>query len=111
MKKTYYLALLFVFIFGVACASDSTFLPTAIPSSSVVAKLPDDSQPVIPDDAEVDRKTAMLLGLDIHRQLWATRPTDNYKFGFKWNVGDFAYEKPNVEVRVLKNEVDAVVWA
>ncbi len=111
MKKTYYLALLFVFIFGVACASDSTLLPTATPSSSVVAKLPDDSQPVIPDDAEVDRKTAMLLGLDIHRQLWATRPTDNYKFGFKWNVGDFAYEKANVEVRVLKNEVDAVVWA
>ena len=111
MKIFYYLTLLFVFICGVACASDSSPVATVIPSASVVAKLPDDSKPVVPADAEVDRKTAMLLGLDIHRQLWATRPSNNYKFGFKWNVGDFAYEKANVEVRVLKNEIDVVVWA
>jgi len=111
MKNIYYLTLLFVFICVVACASDSSATATNTPSTSVVAKLPDDSEPVVPADAEVDRKTAMLLGLDIHRQLWATRPSNNYKFGFKWNVGDFAYEKANVEVRVLKNEIDAVVWA
>lgn len=67
--------------------------------------------PVIPSGAEVDRKTAMLLGLDLHRQLWATRPSNNYKFGFQWNVGELAYERANVEVRVLKNELDAVLWA
>ena len=81
MKFFYYLTLLFVFICGVACASDSSPVTTVIPSTSVVAKLPDDLKPVVPTDAEVDRKTAMLLGLDIHRQLWATRPSNNYKFG------------------------------
>jgi hypothetical protein len=53
----------------------------------------------------------MLLGIDLHRQLWATRPTNNYKFGFQWNVGEFAYERANVEVRVLKDELATVGWA
>jgi hypothetical protein len=51
------------------------------------------------------------MGIDVHRQLWATRPTDNYKFGFQWNVGDYAYQTANVEVRILKGEVDRVSWA
>ena len=109
MKKNCFLVLLLLFMGLVACSSDTSPTATSILSTPVVVKLAEDAQPVIPADAEVDRETAMLLGMD--RQLWATRPTNNYKFGFKWNVGDFAYEKANVEVRVLKNEIDAVAWA
>ena len=96
MKKSCFLVLLLLFIGLVACSSDTSPTATSIPSTPVVVKLAEDAQPVIPADAEVDRETAMLLGMDLHRQLWATRPTNNYKFGFKWNVGDFAYEKANV---------------
>jgi hypothetical protein len=53
----------------------------------------------------------MLLGIDLHRQLWGTRPSSNYKFGFQWTVGEYAYERANVEVRVIKSEVDDVLWA
>ena len=111
MKKNCFLVLLLLFISLVACSSDSSPKATSIPATRVVVKLAEDAQPIMPADAEIDRETAMLLGMDLHRQLWATRPTNNYKFGFKWNVGDFAYEKANVEVRVLKNEIDAVAWA
>ena len=111
MKKNYSLVLPLLFISLVACSSDSSPKATSIPATRVVVKLAEDAQPIMPADAEIDRETAMLLGMDLHRQLWATRPTNNYKFGFQWNVGDFAYEKANVEVRVLKNEIDAVAWA
>jgi hypothetical protein len=111
MKKNCFLVLLLLFMGLVSCSSDTSPTATSIPLTPVVVKLAEDAQPVIPADAEVDRETAMLLGMDLHRQLWATRPTNNYKFGFQWNVGDFAYEKANVEVRVLKNEIDAVAWA
>ena len=111
MKKNYSLVLPLLFISLVACSSDSSPKATSIPATRVVVKLAEDAQPVMPADAEIDRETAMLLGMDLHRQLWATRPSNNYKFGFQWNVGDFAYEKANVEVRVLKNEIDAVAWA
>lgn len=107
----YSLVLPLLFISLVACSSDSSPKATSIPATRVVVKLAEDAQPIMPADAEIDRETAMLLGMDLHRQLWATRPTNNYKFGFQWNVGDFAYEKANVEVRVLKNEIDAVAWA
>ena len=111
MNFFYSLVLPLLFISLVACSSDSSPKATSIPATRVVVKLAEDAQPIMPADAEIDRETAMLLGMDIHRQLWATRPTNNYKFGFQWNVGDFAYEKANVEVRVLKNEIDAVAWA
>ena len=111
MEKICSLVLPLLFISLVACSSDSSPKATSIPATRVVVKLAEDAQPIMPADAEIDRETAMLLGMDLHRQLWATRPTNNYKFGFKWNVGDFAYEKANVEVRVLKNEIDAVAWA
>ena len=95
-----------------ACSSEPE--PTATPrptATSAVGNPTVVGPPVIPSGAEVDRKTAMLLGRDLHRQLWATRPSNNYKFGFQWNVGDLAYERANVEVRVLKNELEAVLWA
>ncbi len=111
MKKNPSLVLLLLFISLLACSSDSSSTATSIPATRVVVKLAEDAQPIMPADAEIDRETAMLLGMDLHRQLWATRPSNNYKFGFQWNVGDFAYEKANVEVRVLKNEIDAVAWA
>ncbi len=111
MKKNCSLVLLLLFISLLACSSDSSSTATSIPATRVIVKLAEDAQPIMPADAEIDRETAMLLGMDLHRQLWATRPTNNYKFGFQWNVGDFAYEKANVEVRVLKNEIDAVAWA
>ena len=111
MNKNYSLVLPLLFISLVACSSDSSPKATSIPATRVVVKLAEDAQPIMPADAEIDRETAMLLGMDLHRQLWATRPSNNYKFGFQWNVGDFAYEKANVEVRVLKNEIDAVAWA
>jgi hypothetical protein len=114
MKRTVTLAML-VGIFAIALAACSSEPePTATPrptATTVVVQPMRDAQPVMPLEADLDRKTAMLLGLDLHRQLWATRPSNNYKFGFQWNVGEFAYERANVEVRVLKNELEAVLWA
>lgn len=113
MKRTVSLVFL-IAIFAIAltsCAADAE--PTARPAPTVrstVLPTGGDS-PVLPAGAEVDRKTAMLLGLDLHRQLWATRPSSNYKFGFQWNVGEMAYEKANVEVRVIKGDLDTVTWA
>ena len=83
-------------------------LASITPQASVSAS---NSPSILPDGAAVDRKAALLMGIDVHRQLWATRPTDNYKFGFQWNVGEFAYQTANVEVRILKGEVDEVSWA
>jgi len=95
-----------------ACSSEQEPTVTLRPTATSVLAYPTVvAPPVIPSGAEVDRKTAMLLGLDLHRQLWATRPSNNYKFGFQWNVGELAYERANVEIRVLKNELDAVLWA
>ena len=82
MKKNYSLVLPLLFISLVACSSDSSPKATSIPATRVVVKLAEDAQPIMPADAEIDRETAMLLGMDLHRQLWATRPTNNYKFGF-----------------------------
>jgi len=95
-----------------ACSSEPE--PTAIPRpTAMIAVLQptSDAQPIVPSGSDLDRKTAMLLGLDLHRQLWATRPSSNYKFGFQWNVGEFAYQRANVEVRVIKSELDGVLWA
>ena len=113
MKKHLFLALL-AFLLSIAivsCSAESEPTLTPKPTSTVSPPAGLGSAPVLPSDAEVDRKTAMLLGIDLHRQLWATRPSNNYKFGFQWTVGDFAYEKANVEVRVIKNQVDDVLWA
>ena len=95
-----------------ACSSEPE--PTAIPRpTAMIAVLQptSDAQPIVPSGSDLDRKTVMLLGLDLHRQLWATRPSSNYKFGFQWNVGEFAYQRANVEVRVIKSELDGVLWA
>jgi len=97
-----------------ACSSDPE--PTATPQpastpSPTVAPVGANAPPIIPDEAEVDRKAAMLLGIDLHRQLWATRPSSNYKYGFQWTEGEYAYQRANVEVRVIKSEVDDVLWA
>jgi len=114
MKRIATLVML-VGIFAVAltaCSSDPE--PTATPRpTSTAVPLPTNTsdQMIMPAGAEVDRKTAMLLGIDLHRQLWSTRPSNNYKFGFQWNVGEFAYERANVEVRIIKNELDGVSWA
>lgn len=94
-----------------ACSSDPEPTATPAPTSTPAPPAGIDAPPVMPQGADVDRKTAMLLGIDLHRQLWATRPSSNYKFGFQWTEGEYAYEKANVEVRVLKNEVDGVLWA
>ncbi|MCX8277300.1 MAG: DUF6174 domain-containing protein [Dehalococcoidia bacterium] len=115
MKRTVSLVLL-VAIFAVsltACSSDAEPTPTARPAPTVrPTTIPTGGDsPILPAGAEVDRKTAMLLGIDLHRQLWATRPSSNYKFGFQWNVGELAYEKANVEVRVIKSDIDEVSWA
>ncbi|MDG0867721.1 DUF6174 domain-containing protein [Candidatus Lucifugimonas marina] len=118
MKRTVSLALL-VGLFAialVACSSDPEPEPTATPrpTSTPAATMPPagaNAPPIIPDAAEVDRKAAMLLGIDLHRQLWATRPSSNYKYGFQWTEGEYAYQRANVEVRVIKSEVDDVLWA
>ncbi len=94
-----------------ACSSDPEPTATPRPTSTPAPPAGLGADPVIPDAAEVDRKTAMMLGIDLHRQLWETRPSNNYKFGFQWTVGEYAYERANVEVRVIKNEVDDVLWA
>ena len=85
----------------------ATVAPTRTPAPTISPDLP----AAIPADSEVDRETAMKLGIDLHRQLWATRPTSNYKFGFQWTVGEFAYQRANVEVRVLKGDISEVLWA
>ena len=114
MKRTVSLAALIgvLALALAACSSDpestATPQPTARPTVSPDAI---DSPLIMPEGVEVDRKTAMLIGIDLHRQLWATRPTNNYKFGFQWNVGEFAYERANVEVRVIKDELEIVNWA
>lgn len=83
----------------------ATSVPTTVPPNSP-------EQPnVIFEDAEVDPKTATLLGIGIHQTQWGTRPSDNYKFGFQWNVGEFAYQRANVVVWVIKGEIERVVWA
>ncbi|NQW21627.1 MAG: hypothetical protein HQ477_13055 [Chloroflexi bacterium] len=115
MKRTLLLAL-FVGIFVIAltaCSSDPKPTATPQPTSTPVpvATIEGDASSIVPDDAVIDRKTAMLIGINLHRELWATRPSSNYKFGFQWNEGEFAYERANVEVRVLKNIVDSVRWA
>lgn len=92
---------------GPGPVSTATAVPTATSVPAINPDLPD----IVPEGAEIDRKTAMLLGIDLHRQLWATRPSSNYKFGFQWNVGDYAYQRANVEVRVIKGELDDVLWA
>ncbi len=94
-----------------ACTSESEPTATSVPTVRPTTIPTGGDSPVLPSGAEVDQKTAMLLGIDLHRQLWDTRPSSNYKFGFQWNVGEFAYERANVEVRVIKSEVDGVSWA
>ncbi|MDA1280717.1 MAG: DUF6174 domain-containing protein [Chloroflexi bacterium] len=95
-----------------ACSSEPkpASPPTAVPTATTVV-VTSTPLPIVPEDAQVDRKAAMSLGIDLHRQLWSTRPSDSYKFGFQWNVGDHAYERANVEVRIVKGLVDKVVWA
>ena len=114
MKRTVSLAALIGVLALVLAACSSDPEPTVTPVPTVrptVASSTEPNSPILPEGAEVDRKTAMLLGIDLHRQLWATRPSNNYKFGFQWNVGEFAYERANVEVRVIKDELEIVNWA
>tara|TARA_B100000029_G_scaffold147589_1_gene142865 strand:+ start:92 stop:697 length:606 start_codon:yes stop_codon:yes gene_type:complete len=113
MKKSVSLALMasLLLVALAACSSDPEPTATPRPTSTPAPPAGLGADPVIPDAAEVDRKTAMMLGIDLHRQLWETRPSNNYKFGFQWTVGEYAYERANVEVRVIKNEVDDVLWA
>jgi len=92
---------------GPGPVSTGTLDPTA---TSVPASDPAGLS-AIPDDAEVDRETAILLGISRHRQLWDMRPSNNYAFGFEWNIGEFAYETANVQVRVIQGEIDQVSWA
>ena len=99
-----------------ACSSDpeptATSEPTPQPTATTAPLGSQiDTESAIPSGAEVDRKAAMLLGIEVHRQIWGTRPSGNYKFGFQWNVGELAYQRANVEVRVLKDELDEVLWA
>jgi hypothetical protein len=114
MKRTVSLVFL-IAIFAMAltsCTSEPEPTVTPVPTARpTVAPSTGSESQILPSGAEVDRMTAMLLGIDLHRQLWATRPSSNYKFGFQWNVGEFAYEKANVEVRVIKGDLDGVSWA
>lgn len=114
MKRNVSLAILIgalVFVLG-ACSSE----PAAIATATITFSLEPEptaapiDEGIVPD-VEIDDKTAMLLGIDLHRQLWATRPSNNYKFGFQWTDGEYAYQKANVEVRILKGDVNAVLWA
>jgi len=97
----------------IGCSSDPepTLASSPVPTATFSPATGSPSLPAVPEGAEVGRQTAMLLGIDIHRQLWSTRPSDNYKFGFQWNVGEFAYQRSNVEVRIVKGVVDEVRWA
>ena len=94
-----------------ACSADPELAATAVPTRTPAPTISPDLPAAIPSDSEVDRKTATKLGIDIHRHLWATRPTSNYKFGFQWTVGEYAYQRANVEVRVLKGDISEVLWA
>ena len=94
-----------------ACSSDPEPTATAPPTQTPPPAISPDLPPVIPASAEVDRMTAVKIGVDLHRQLWDTRPSDNYKFGFQWTVGDYAYQRANVEVRIVKGEIEEVRWA
>ena len=92
--------------------------PTAASIAPIAPSVPspvpteDPNQPsAIFEDAEVDRKTAVMLGFGTHQTRWGTRPSANYKFGFQWNVGEFAYQRANVVAWVTKNEIDRVVRA
>ena len=111
-----------VFLIGISIASvvscssnpfetEVTTFPILVGITPQASTSASNSPSILPEGAEVDRKAALLMGIDVHRQLWATRPTDNYKFGFQWNVGDHPYETANVEVRIIKGEVDRVSWA
>ncbi|MBH66356.1 MAG: hypothetical protein CL784_07560 [Chloroflexi bacterium] len=66
-----------------ACSSDPEPTATPRPTSTPAPPVGLGADPVIPDAAEVDRKTAMMLGIDLHPQLWETRLSNNYKFGFQ----------------------------
>ena len=99
-----------------ACSSDPEPTATALPTQPVPTAMPPatidpDLPAAIPGSAEVDPKAAIKIGIDLHRQLWDTRPSDNYKFGFQWTVGEYAYQRANVEVRVIKGEIEQVLWA
>ncbi len=107
---------------GAGDSSDSTPGPgSTAPTATTVPIAPSVPTPVPPnspeqpnvifEDAEVDPKTAALLGIGIHQTRWGTRPSSNYKFGFQWNVGEFAYQRANVVVWVIQNEIERVVWA
>lgn len=94
-----------------AAAATATAVPTATTVPTPQPPNSPESPNVIFEDAEVDPKTAALLGIGIHQTRWRTRPTSNYKFGFQWNTGEFAYQKANVVVWVIQNEIERVVWA
>ena len=94
-----------------ACSADPELAATAVPTRTPAPTISPDLPAAIPSDSEVDRKTAMKLGIDLHRQLWATSHASNYKFGFQWTVGEYAYQRANVEVRVLKGDISEVLWA
>ncbi len=94
-----------------ACSSDPEPTATAVPAQTPAPIISRDLPDVLPGSAEIDRRAAVKIGIDLHRQLWETRPSDNYKFGFQWNVGDYAYQRANVEVRIVKGEIEQVQWA
>ena len=101
-----------------ACSSDNgdsgpepVSTATAVPTATSVPIIRPETRDAVPEDAEVGRKAATLIGIDLHRQLWATRPSNNYAFGFQWNVGEYAYQRANVQVRVIQSEIDDVLWA
>ena len=112
MKRNSTLAILIGTLAVVAaCSSDPEPTATAVPAQTPAPIISRDLPDVLPGSAEIDRKAAVKIGIDLHRQLWETRPSDNYKFGFQWNVGDYAYQRANVEVRIVKGEIEQVQWA
>jgi hypothetical protein len=94
-----------------ACSTGPEPTATVAPTRTAAPTISPDLPPVIPADSEIDRKAAIKIGIDLHRQLWETRPSNNYRFGFQWVVADYAYQRANVQVRVIKGEVDEVLWA
>ena len=112
MKRNSTLAILIGTLAVVAaCSSDPEPTATAVPAQTPAPIISRDLPDVLPGSAEIDRRAAVKIGIDLHRQLWETRPSDNYKFGFQWNVGDYAYQRANVEVRIVKGEIEQVQWA